>query len=181
MRIISGYLKNRKLNAPKGVHTRPTSERLRESLFNICQTYIEGTQFLDLFSGSGAIGIEALSRGAAYATFIDNHKESIQCIKRNIEELQLEGCSQIICGEVSSMMNRLHKQYDMIFMDPPYDQGLEKGVIDKIDKSSLLKEGGFLFIESSLEDPLLSPRETLELFSSRRIGKSMLLQFRKTL
>src|SRR5436305_1632219 len=100
MRIIAGTFKNRRLIAPKGDATRPTTEQLRESLFNICQHYLEGAHFLDLFAGSGAMGLEALSRGASYATFVDNNKESVGYIHANVEALKVGGHSKVICGDV---------------------------------------------------------------------------------
>lgn len=181
MRIIAGHLKNRRLNAPKGMETRPTSERLRETVFNICQTYIEGAHFLDLFGGSGAIGIEAISRGAVHATFIDSNKESIQCIKKNIEQLKLEHCTKVICGDVLGVIDKMPNQsFDIIFVDPPYGRNLDLEVMKKIDDGSLLKGGGMLFIERALKDPIEATFNTLVEISSRNTGKSTLLQYQKT-
>lgn len=180
MRIIAGYLKNRRLNAPKGMETRPTSERLRETLFNISQTFIEGARFLDLFGGSGAIGIEAISRGASHATFIDSNKESIQCIRKNIELLHIEGCTKVIWGDVLSTMNKISDgPFDIIFADPPYGQNLDVEVIKKIDTGNLLKSGGMLFIERASKENIEETLQTLTKVSSRNTGKSMLLQYQK--
>src|SRR5262249_40855980 len=110
MRIISGIYKNRILASPKGLTTRPTSEKLRGALFNICQSYVEGAVFLDLFAGSGAMGIEALSRGAASSTFIDDDRESIRCIKANLESFHIQAQAHVLKGDVFESVDKLIKQ-----------------------------------------------------------------------
>lgn len=180
MRIVSGTLKNRKILTPKGMITRPTSERLREALFNICQTYISDARFLDLFAGSGAMGLEALSRNAARTTFIDSSKESIKNIQQNISDLQLKDHSDVICGDVLLMVERLNqqkKQYDIIFADPPYDLGFGNKIVSLIDNSNLLAPGGMLFIEESVSEKLETVLKSLTFVSSRKMGRSQLYQF----
>jgi 16S rRNA (guanine966-N2)-methyltransferase len=184
MHIFSGLYKSRKIQAPKGMKTRPTSGRLREALFNICQGFIEDAAFLDLFAGSGAMGLEALSRGARTATFIDNSKESIICIQANLRNLQLQNVSEVIYGDVFMMMKKLSKQkrtFDIIYADPPYDT-MEEGllaysasVLAMIDEGSFLEDGGALFIEDSVDSmPQSVPLKHLALKSSRRMGRSAL-------
>lgn len=190
MHIISGRFKSRKLSAPKGDKTRPTSGRLREALFNICQHQIEGARFLDLFAGSGAMGIEALSRGAARSVFVDTSRDSIRCIHANVEAFGLEADSEIMCLDVFEAMSKLAKRgysFDIIYADPPYGQ-IEKtkgnalsqhvatildGLIDM--KLPLLKPGGALFLEDDSES--LSERQVfkhLTLLDSRKMGHSAL-------
>lgn len=185
MRIVGGTFKNRPLVAPKGKNTRPTSSRLREALFNICQYNVEGARFLDLFAGSGAMGLEALSRGAANATFVDSSKESIRCIEKNCAAFDVSKQATIARGDVFKIVQGLvsrGKQYDIIYVDPPYAakvDGVDYGtaLLRLIDGSSLLADGGRLFIESG-EALKGEELQTLELISTRKTGKSYLSEYR---
>jgi 16S rRNA (guanine966-N2)-methyltransferase len=187
MYIIAGNYRRQKLTAPKGCETRPTASRLRESLFNICQGFIDGARFLDLFAGSGAVGFEALSRGAAKAAFIDSSKEAIQCIRKNAAHLNVEAECQIMQGEIFHLLKWLDKQnlqFDIIYADPPYKtketEGYSAKIIEFIDSSRLLAPEGVLFVEEDARhQPALSHLTTLELKDSRVMGHSALMQFRK--
>ena len=190
LRIIAGSLKNRLLRVPKGSQTRPTSNMLRESFFNICQTYIEEALFLDLYSGSGAMGIEALSRGAAKATFVDACKESIVCIRENLKLLDIENRSEIVTTPVEQALKRFVKQgrkFDLIFADPPYSTKLTKSknnkaesllVIQFLNENQLLESQGRFFVEEGdfvLENFI---PQNIEFLKIRTFGKSILLEFR---
>lgn len=191
MHIISGTHKRQHIISPKIEGVRPTSSKLRETLFNICQTFVVDASFLDLFAGSGAMGLEALSRGAKSATFIDYSKECIRCIQQNLRQLQLEEKAQVIYGDVLQQVERLSKlkqQYDIIYADPPYDATIKsEGKILKlstyliriIDKGLLLVPSGDLFVEESF-DTFLSTEvlNRLKLISSRRIGQSLLQHYK---
>lgn len=188
MRIISGKFKNRAIQAPKGDETRPTSNRLRECLFNICQAFTEDAVFLDLFAGSGAMGFEALSRGALRATFVDNARESVKCIEANSKALQLDKQVEIYCSDVFSSLKKLEqrkKQFTIIYADPPYElKDLEQNeyfsalVVKFIDASNLLASGGRLFIEDAKKaNAPQKDLEKLELISSRAMGRSTLLEY----
>lgn len=188
MQIISGSRKNHTLVSPKGDATRPTSSRMRETLFNICQGYVEGTRFLDLFAGSGAIGFEALSRGAKSCVFIDNSREAIRCIQQNATHLKFEACSTVIYGDVFAHLKKLAKkgdQFDIIYADPPYLEQLagseelfSSAVLRAVDESGLLASNGMLFIEDARGfKPEVEKLEKLKLVSSRRGGRSALHQF----
>ncbi|MCE2983563.1 MAG: 16S rRNA (guanine(966)-N(2))-methyltransferase RsmD [Parachlamydia sp.] len=187
MHIISGLYRRHPLAAPKTQLTRPTASRLREALFNICQNYIEAVDFLDIFAGSGAMGFEALSRGAASATFIDSSKEAIRCIEKNAAALNVKSASHIIYGEVISQLGRLaarQKGYGIIFADPPYltmgDSSLylSEEILVLFDKSPLLLPSGDLFLE---EDHRFQPREgllqNLQLIDQRRMGPAVLQHY----
>lgn len=187
MRIIAGTYRNRKLLAPKNKKVRPTPGTLREALFNICQYKLENASFLDLFAGSGAIGIEAISRGAVLATLVEKRKESLYCIRQNIKNLEIQDYAQIFTGDVFQILTRLVRKkhlYDIIFADPPYHASLQSGIslihhlLQYLDKNPLLKEAGILFIEhhSSLSFDSCN-LETLRLVNSRRFGSSILSQF----
>ncbi len=194
MHIIAGKYKNHILTAPKSTLTRPTSSRLRETLFNICQGIIEDAIFLDLFSGSGAIGLEALSRGAQKSIFIDHSKESFSCIFKNIEKLQLKDATTVICNDVFATLKKFINaglQFDLIYADPPYDQkGSFEGhtrsyshqLLLIFDEFPLLKEDGLLFIEDLSAEPIKELElKTLQLISSRRAGKAHLCEYKKVL
>ncbi len=164
MRVISGSARGLKLRAPKGMNTRPTTDRIKESLFNIIAFELPGASFLDVFSGSGGIGIEALSRGAKEAVFIDSDAESISIIKANVDAARLREKSEIIRSDVFSALTLLHskkRKYDIIFMDPPYKKGIVEEVLSCLEKNDLLSENGFIIAEQEAEAPSLN-FETLE-------------------
>jgi 16S rRNA (guanine966-N2)-methyltransferase len=187
MRVIGGTYRNRTLATPKGTQTRPTSGQLRECLFNICQSYIEGARFLDLFAGSGAVGIEALSRGASHATFIDASKEALACIRKNIESFGLEDRSVILGQDFFQGLRYLSKhgrQFDIIFSDPPYSLGgafsssYNEKVLKFVNEHALLSSSGILFLENPIEAPLLSTElKAMILKDSRRLGCAILEQY----
>lgn len=187
MRVIGGEFRNRRLSAPKGSQTRPTSGQLRECLFNICQSYVEGASFLDLFAGSGAVGIEALSRGASHATFIDTSREALTCIRKNVEALGLENRSIILGQDIFQALRFLakqKKQFDIIFSDPPYrhegefSSSYNEKVLNFVDEHSLLLPSGILFLENPLEAPTSFDKlKTIILKNSRSLGCSILQQY----
>ncbi len=190
MYIISGEFRHKKLISPKGDATRPTSNRLRETLFNICQHQIQGAHFLDIFAGSGAMGFEALSRGAGSVTFIESNKRAIECIQKNSLLLNIQDRCQILCGDVFKLLKQLAKrgnQFEIIYADPPYRTSVNPSskfysetIIEWMDQHSLLKEGGLLFVEEAFESqPNVQDLKTLTLLNSRRSGPAALQQYRK--
>lgn len=184
LHIIAGKYKNQKIASPKSQETRPTTGKLREALFNICQNYIRNARFLDVFAGSGAMGLEALSRGARKATFIDGNRECIYCIRENLRALGIENLGQPLQGDAFLLMKKLAKQeekFDIVYMDPPYGvEGMAEELIKMIDESAILVPGGMLFIEDSKASLIDKDRWiTLRLKSERKKGRSQLLQFEK--
>lgn len=158
MRVISGQARGLRLKAPEGLETRPTTDRIKESFFNIISPDIYGADFLDLFSGSGGIGIEALSRGAASAVFVDESQKSIDVIRDNITRARLTDRAQVIRGNAMSVIASLGAQgraFDIIFMDPPYAKGLVKAALDAIHISGILKDGGYIVAEQSVDEETL--------------------------
>lgn len=153
MRVIAGKARSLKLMTPPGMDTRPTTDRTKETLFNILQPEIGGARFLDLFSGSGAIGIEALSRGAAFAVFVEKDRAAAECIRKNLAFTKLGDNGQILRKDVGAALKSLEKgePFDLIFMDPPYGRGLERQVLEYLVHSSLLAEEGTVVVEASLE------------------------------
>lgn len=187
MYIIAGTHKKRMIFTPKGYNTRPTASRLREALFNICQLEVEDSIFLDLFAGTGAMGLEALSRGATRAVFVDHNRESIRAINRNIEEMQLKERSQVIADDVLKTIKRLesHQEgFNIIYVDPPYEANtiLLQQILEFFDRSPLLREGGSLFFEEdhrTLKEPRPEQMYQLRLMTARRMGRSALYHYRK--
>lgn len=157
MRVISGTARGLKLKAPEGTNTRPTTDRIKESLFNIIAPYIQETVFLDLFSGSGAIGIEALSRGAKKGIFIDSSKESYEIIKQNISSARFLEKSEVYNIDCLSAIDKLADKkmcFDIIFMDPPYSKDFVQPILSKIKLKNLLKEDGIIICEQHIDDEI---------------------------
>ncbi len=153
MRIIAGTARRLPLKTVPGMETRPTTDKIKETLFNMLQMDIPGCNFLDLFAGSGQIGLEALSRGAKCAVFVDNSRAAASCIRDNIAFTKFTDRSRVIQADVRSALLQLegHMKFDIIFMDPPYNQGHERAVLEQLSRSSLLAEDGYIVVEASLE------------------------------
>ena len=150
MRVISGNARGHKLAAPGGLDTRPTTDRIKESLFNIIAPDLYDCEFLDLFSGSGAIGIEALSRGAKKAVFVDNDKQAIEAMEYNLNHTKLMDRAEIFKAEVMTAIKALgakNAKFDIIFMDPPYMAGLYKPTLSTILSEGLLNKDGYIIME----------------------------------
>jgi 16S rRNA (guanine966-N2)-methyltransferase len=154
MRVIAGKARRLPLQTVPGKDTRPTTDRIKETLFNILQNDIYGIRFLDIFSGSGGIGIEALSRGAAYACFIEQNRAAAQCIRGNLSFTHLEQDADVLQSDVFSAFARLEGQepYQIIFMDPPYGKDLEKNVLEyfAMHRPSFVDENSLIIAEASL-------------------------------
>lgn len=152
MRVIAGIARSVPLITPKGMETRPTSDQIKETLFNMLQGYVEGSSFLDLFAGSGQIGVEALSRGAEFAVFIEKSDEAVKCIKHNVDKTKFTDKALVLKMEVLSGIRTLEiekKKFDLIFMDPPYGQGLEESILNTLVSSSILDEDVIIVVEAS--------------------------------
>ena len=132
-----------------GEHTRPTSARVKEAIFSIIQFHIEGRYVLDLFAGTGQMGIEALSRGAVHAVFLDNSRDAIAVILDNLKHTGLSGRATVVAGDALSYLRRKTEPFDVIFMDPPYHEALQHSALEMIASFDLLREGGILMCESA--------------------------------
>ena len=152
MRIIAGTARSLPLKTIEGRDTRPTTDRIKETLFNVLQNDIPGCYFLDLFAGSGQIGLEAVSRGASYAVFVENGKKAAACIEDNIHFTKFDRQCKLVSMDVMAALRSLEGNYrfDVIFMDPPYDNLFEKDVLSYLAESSLLKENSQIIVEASL-------------------------------
>ena len=153
MRVIAGSAGSLKLRTIEGTHTRPTTDRIKETLFNMISPGLLDCTFLDLFAGSGGIGIEALSRGAKKAVFVENDPRAARCIRENLEFTKLSGRAQVMRSDVFSALQELEgKQvFDYVFMDPPYGKDLEKQTLIRLSPSGLADANTKIIVEASLE------------------------------
>ena len=153
MRVIAGKARSLKLKTLDSMDTRPTQDRTKETLFNILQPMLADCRFLDLFSGSGGIGIEALSRGAACAVFVERNPKAIACIEENLRFTRLHEQAKVYQGDVQTVLHQIDKgdPFDCIFMYPPYNQLLEKQVLTFLSQSRLVSPDTILVVEASLQ------------------------------
>lgn len=153
MRVIAGSARSLKLITLDSMDTRPTTDRIKETLFNIIAGGIPSCRFLDLFSGSGGIAIEALSRGAEFACLVEHNKKAVSCIEKNLKFTHLDHLAQVISGDVLSAIDTLERQnqiFDIIFMDPPYGELLEQKVLNRLKESKVVADHTMIIVESGL-------------------------------
>ena len=186
MRIVAGTLRSRQLKSLKGLALRPTSDRLRETLFNILGTRVEGSRFLDLFAGSGAIGIEAISRGAVSAVFVENHSAAVGLIRANLASLRIESGARVVLAEVAAAIRTLEKlpdaAFDFIFLDPPYAEEKQyEGTLRALEKSLLAGESTIVIAEHRKTLALPASLGALERVRILHQGDAALSFYRKRL
>ncbi|MCI8482109.1 MAG: 16S rRNA (guanine(966)-N(2))-methyltransferase RsmD [Clostridia bacterium] len=180
MRVISGIAKGTILYTLQGNNTRPTLDRVKEALFNIIQNRMLEATVLDLFSGSGAIGIEAISRGAKKAVLCDNSKAAISIIKKNLEKTHLEDKAILIKEDYKEVLRFLggkKVQFDFIFLDPPYAEDMTKKAVEEIIKGNLLKQEGIIVIETDEEARILEEIKNMKVnvYDLRKYGRIKLI------
>jgi len=173
MRIVAGIYKGRNLVSFDGQDIRPTADRVRESFFNIVRSKIDGAEFLDLFCGTGAMGIEALSRGAGFVTLNDWSKESVKIAKKNVEKIGSPANIRLLNYDAINLIERSDKKYDFVYIDPPYKSDLGVRAISSIHK--VLKDGGIAVLEG--ETPFLGNAENLVITDERKYGRAYLTFF----
>ena len=154
MRVITGIARGRKLKELPGMETRPTTDKVKESVFNIVQFDIEGRQVLDLFGGTGQMGIEALSRGAAHCTFVDLRKEAAAVIRENLAHTGLAEQAKVIQGDYLAFLTGCRDRFDLVFLDPPYNTGMLEKALETITKIDNVTENGIIVCESAVEAAL---------------------------
>ncbi len=154
MRVIAGTARSMPLTAPKGDGTRPTTDRIKETLFNTMQADVPDSVFVDLFAGSGAVGIEALSRGAAKAYFVDNSREALDCIRKNLEFTKLADRATVIGRNALDALYEIKEPADIIFIDPPYQLGIESDIMRMIMERKLVHEDTLIVIEADIDTDL---------------------------
>ena len=174
MRVITGTARGIKLAAPEGEHTRPTAERVKEAVFSMIQFETEGRKVLDLFAGSGQLGIEALSRGAAHAVFVDESKDAVAVLKQNLLRTKLALDAEIVCADSGKFLrsSKNRRGFDLVFLDPPYAKGLIPDALEMLLSGNLLIPGAILVCETSKPEDVFGGRESLaEAFCVRREAK----------
>ena len=156
MRVIAGTARRLQLKTLDGMDTRPTTDRIKETLFNMISAELYDSNFLDLFSGSGGIGIEALSRGAANAVFVEKNPKAMKCIQENLESTKLKDRAKTMQMDVFAALSRLNGEwkFEYIFMDPPYNHEWEKQVLEFLADTTLLADDGIIIVEASKETDL---------------------------
>jgi len=173
VRIISGEYKGRRLSGGEKKKIRPTSDRVKESIFNVLREEIEGKRILDLFAGAGSLGIEALSRGAESVTFVDSSPQSISILKKNLENLNLKSQLSVVRLDGLRALNKLKVNFQIIFADPPYLKGYAQRIIDSISQSAVLEKNGILILEHHKKESFIFPEGILLLLKQRRFGDTM--------
>lgn len=176
MRIISGTFKGRKLVAPRNLRIRPTTDRVRESIFNILGAGVSGRCVLDLFAGTGAMGLEALSRGAVSALFIDRSREALNLIRRNLAALDLQGRTRVLKWDIGRNLACLAQspgQFDLAFLDPPYGRQLVMAALVHLKHSGSLTDNARLVIEHSPGETITPAEAGFGLEDQRRYGKTV--------
>ncbi len=178
MRIISGKARGTKLYTLEGTNTRPTLDRVKESIFNIIQNEIEGATVLDLFAGSGAIGLECLSRGAEKAILCDKSKEAIEIIKRNIEKTHMEEKAKVINLDFETCLEKVkNEQFDIIYIDPPYATDYIFKSLMKIKEFGIAKNESLIIIETDDEQRILKEIGNIEIkiVDKRKYGRATII------
>lgn len=176
MRVIAGEQKGRRLVTPEGLHTRPTSDKVKEALFSIIQFDLADACFLDLFSGSGQMGIEALSRGAKRSVFVDMDKKAIDCINKNLKETGYTNKSYVHYGDVGGFLMSTKEKFDIVFLDPPYREDLINPIFEKV--TEVCKKNAIIICEVLEKQPLAENVNGFSLKRRYRYGKTELALYR---
>lgn len=174
MRVISGSAKGRKLISPVGQNVRPTLDRVKESIFNMLSVGITDSYVLDLFAGSGALGIEALSRGAKKAVFVDANSDSLKTVRQNIELTHFSDKSECVMRDFMTYLNETSDKFDFIFLDPPYAADFLEPALCAIHKRQLLNDGGMVVCELDSSDSY-STFDGFEIYRDKKYGKARIL------
>lgn len=179
MRIISGCRRGRKLYDFEGMDVRPTTDRVKESVFNMISDYICGAEVLDMFAGTGALSFEMLSRGAAHAVLTDKDKRSIDIINKNMHALDFAAKCNVVTESCFDYAKHCGKKFDVIFLDPPYNKGLIEPALMAIADNKLLYDDGIVVLESDDTD-FHGNIPGLELFKQKRYGRTYITIYRRT-
>lgn len=177
MRIIRGTLKGRRLATPKGSQTRPTSDRIKESIFDILAGEIEGRSVLDLYAGTGNLGIEALSRGAKKIVFVEKGRQALQLITKNLSRCGMTGCAETLPKDVLRAIGILKQRgecFDLIFIDPPYERGLIQKTLMKLKSQRIYHEDSILILQHDRREPLPEGLNEFHLIRQRKIGDTLI-------
>jgi len=178
MRIITGDFKGRKLETPQGFDIRPTTDKVKEAIFNLLMNDIYGKVCCDLFAGTGSLGLEALSRGAAKCYFGDSARTSINLVKLNISKCKAEDRSIVIPGDYQKVLGRINEKVNIFFLDPPYKAGLYEKCLMQIDSLDLLASQGIILAEHGVRDLMPENVGRLMKVRERKYGKTMVSIYR---
>ena len=179
MRVITGSARGCQLKAPKGLDTRPTLDQVKEGLFSVIQFEIEGRRVLDLFAGSGQLGIEALSRGAASAVFVDAGREAVSVIGENLQRTHLQDRARVLRTDYLSYLNSCRETFDLVFLDPPYDNVFLENAIKRISEIDILSESAIILCERPSEKTLPPPPPGLRHCRDYRYGRAAVTIYRR--
>ena len=179
MRVIAGSARGTHLKTPDGMLTRPTSDRVKEAIFSIVQFEVEGSRFLDLFAGTGQMGIEALSRGASSAVFVDGWKDACNLVRENLKLTRLTDRAKVINSDYLSYLQRSSEVFDIIFLDPPYAEIFLENALNKISEIDILSDRGIIICERPAEKQLDLEIPGLQRTKDYKYGQTWITIFRK--
>ena len=179
MRGITGSARGCRLKELEGMEPRPTTDRVKEGLFNIIQFDIEGRKVLDLFAGTGQLGIECLSRGAASAVFVDRRTDAVKLIRENLKATRLSDKARVVSGDSMEFLKSLRESFDLIFLDPPYEAGLLEPAIAHIAKFDILSPHGIIVAESAADKVLPDLPAPYRLYREYRYGQIKLTVYHR--
>lgn len=178
MRIITGEYRGRRLESPIGYDVRPTTDKVKEAIFNLLMNDIYDAVVVDLFAGTGNLGLEALSRGAKRCYFCDNSRDSLKLIKTNIEKCRAQEKSVVLAGDYRKALSRIREQAQVIILDPPYKDGLYESCLAEIDELDLLDREGIIIAEHGVRDYVPETSGSLVKVRERKYGKIMVSIYR---
>ena len=171
MRVITGTARGRRLKELEGMETRPTTDRVKEGLFSAIQFEIEGRKVLDLFAGTGQLGIECLSRGAASAVFVDRRADAVKLIRENLKLTELADRARVVAGDSMEFLKSLKERFDIVLLDPPYAAGLLEPAIAHLTAFDILNPHGIIVAEHPAERSLQPPAAPYRVRRTYRYGK----------
>ena len=179
MRVITGKARGTVLKTPDGLRTRPTADRVKEALFSIIQFDVPGARVLDLFGGSGQLGIEALSRGAKQAVFVDENDAACKLIKENLRRTKLENDARVVRSDYMAFLNTCNEKFDLIFLDPPYAEVFLENALKRISEIDILQSGGIIVAERPLGKEILWDFPGFSRSKDYKYGNCLLTLFKK--
>ena len=179
MRVITGSARGVRLKTPDGMQTRPTTDRVKEAVFSIIQFEVEGRRVLDLFAGTGQMGIEALSRGAEHAVFVDARRDALSLVRENLKRTKLSERAETVQADYLEYLASCRKNFDLIFLDPPYAEVFLENSLQKISEIDILSAGGIIICERPSEKAHPGQFPGLSAGKDYRYGKTLITLYRK--
>ena len=179
MRVITGKAKGISLKTPRGMLTRPTADRVKEALFSIIRFYVPGARVLDLFGGTGQLGIEALSQGAQYAVFVDAREDACGLIRENLKRTHLENQASVLRCDYMEYLRQCRERFDVIFLDPPYAEDFLENALNRITEIDILRSGGIIVAERPLGKELQQEFPGYSRSKDYKYGKTLLTLYTK--